>query len=198
MTAQPDAKPLVWALDIATVTGFAVGRTDAVPQAQAVRFAPSHASTIDVLCGGCLEWFSEIIERGPLPDILALEELLPPTARRGTTNTGAQHRLAGLHGVIRALARRAKIPEVVSANVQDVRQHFIHQRGLPREKAKQAVMHTCKLLGWQADDADCADALALWSHTVALIDPHSALRLTPLFGHRTWADVARDRLSKRG
>lgn len=196
MTQTAARMPLIWALDIATVTGWAIGRPGEKPHARAIRLAPPHA-TRDALFLGCLEWFDDALGNGPLPDILALEELLPPTARRGATSTQAQHRLAGLHGIIRALARRALIPETVSANVGDVRQHFIHERGLPRDKAKQAVMHTCKLLGWPVNDWDCADAYALWSYTAALLDPHSALQVTPLFGHQTWDDVARAREAKR-
>jgi hypothetical protein len=186
--------PLIWALDIATVTGFAVGRVGEKPKAHAIRFAPV-GGTSDALFAGCYEWFLETLERAEHPDILAIEELLPPIARRGATNTQTQHRLAGLHGIIRAMARHAQIPETVSANVLDVRQHFIQARNLPRDEAKRAVLSTCKLLGWAAADDNCGDALALWSYTAGLINPASALQTTPLFS--SWEDVARARESKR-
>ena len=192
MTAVGRA-PLIWALDVATVTGFASGRAGEKPTAHAVRFVPV-GSTSDALFGACLDWFGGLIKRGPLPDILAIEELLPPTARRGMTSTSAQHRLAGLHGIIRGLARRAKIPQVCSASVLDVRQHFIHTRSLPRDQAKRAVLATCGLLGWPATDTDSCDALALWSYTAALVNPAWAMEVTPLFG--SWEDVARAREAK--
>lgn len=199
MTETAPRKPLIWALDIATVTGWAIGCAGDKPKAKAVTLAPPHA-TSDVLFAGCLEWFSEAIDTGPTPDILALEELLPPTARKGKTNTGMQHKSAGLHGIIRALAKRAQIPEIISASVSDIRHHFIGERNLPREIAKPRVFAMCKQLGWAASGYDAADALALWSYTAALINPHSALALTPLFGAReparTWEDVARDRATK--
>ena len=190
---QP-ASPLIWALDVATVTGFARGRISEKPTAEAIRLAPSGASS-DELFHGCLAWFGSVL-RESSPDILALEELLPPIARRGATSTAAQHRLAGLHGIIRALAQQAQVPEVIAVNVLDVRAHFIHDRRLPREEAKRAVLKTCRLLGWSADDTDCADALATWSYTCALIDPKTAVRTTPLFG--SWDEVARKREAKRG
>lgn len=198
MTGSP--QPLVWALDLATVTGLAIGRVDEEPVATSHRLAPGSSPLINDLFLGCMRWFDARLREGPLPDILMIEELLPPTARRGTTNTQTQHRLAGLHGIVRALAGSHCVPEIASANVQDVRQHFIHKRAQPRDVAKREVMVTCKMLGWTADDTNCGDALALWSYTVALINPASALKTTPLFGPRrgpTWKDVARDRESKR-
>jgi crossover junction endodeoxyribonuclease RuvC len=186
--------PLIWALDIATVTGWAVGRPGDKPVAHSIRFAKALASS-DELFLGCYGWFSERLARGPKPDVLAIEELLPPTARRGATSTGAQHRLAGLHGIIRALAKHANIPEIIGAHVGDVRQHFIHDRATPRAEAKRAVLHMCKMLGWPAADDDCGDALALWSYTASLYDPAQALAVTPLFG--SWDEVARARESRR-
>ncbi len=193
MTAA-DRKPLIWALDIATVTGFAIGRANERPKAHSVRFAPV-GSTSDTLFGACLEWFSDTLEREPNPDILAIEDLLPPTARLGTTNTGVQHKLAGFHGIVRGLARHAQIPEVISASVLDVRQHFIQERTLKREAAKRAVYERCKMLGWTASDDNAADALALWSYTAGLINPASALATTPLFG--SWEEVAAARQAKQ-
>jgi len=192
MTAVGRA-PLVWALDIATVTGFALGKVGETPRARSIRFAPLGADSNALFCG-CFEWFGELLEKGPLPDILAIEELLPPTARKGMTSTSAQHRLAGLHGVIRAMARHAAIPEIVGVNVGDVRAHFIQARGMRRDEAKRAVIATCGMLGWEAADNNCADALALWSYISGLINPASALQTTPLFS--TWEDVARAREAK--
>lgn len=186
-------EPLIWAIDVATVTGIAIGRAGDTPQARSIRLAPPEA-TSNALFVGCFTWFQRELATGPLPDILMIEELLPPIARRGHTNTGAQHRLAGLHGIIRALATFNGIPEIAGANVGDVRAHFIHQRGLPRDTAKRRVLETCKMLGWEAADNNCGDALALWSYTAGLINPMTALRTTPLFS--SWEAVARAREAK--
>ena len=186
--------PLIWAIDLATITGLATGRVGETPIAHSIKLAPQGASA-NLLFVGCLHWFSDALVKGPKPDIVAIEELLPPIARRGKTSTGAQHRLAGLHGIVRALACHHDVREVTSANVLDVRQHFIHERTFKREDAKRRVHDTCKMLGWHAADDNCADALALWSYTVALINPLTALRTTPLFG--SWEDVARVRQTKQ-
>ena len=123
-----------------------------------------------------------MIERGPLPDILAIEELLPPTARRGMTSTAAQHRLAGLHGIIRAMARHGEDPGDRQRQCRR-RAPALHPGAEPAATiAKRAVLATCGMLGWEAADNNCADALALWSYTAALINPVTALQTTPLFG----------------
>ena len=186
-------QPLIWAIDIARVTGLAIGRVGDKPTARSIEVATVGADSNKVFVG-CLRWFDDALQQGPLPDILAIEELLPPLARRGHTSTGAQHKLAGMHGIIRALAVRHGVPEIASANVLDVRQHFIHHRSFPRDKAKRAVLAMCGMLGWPADDSNCGDALALWSYTVALINPAFALQTTPLFS--TWGEVARTRAVK--
>ena len=186
-------QPLIWALDLAAITGMATGRVDAKPVARSITLVPVDA-TSDQLFAACLDWFEDALERGPPPDILAIEALLPPLARFGATSTSSQHRLAGLHGIVRGLAHRAKVPEVMTASVADIRQHFIHHRNLKRNEAKRAVLNTCKMLGWSAADNNAGDALALWSYTAALLHPASALRTTPLFA--TWEDVADAREAK--
>ena len=183
-------QPLIWALDLATVTGFAVGRVDDKPEAWTIRLAPT-GSVPDDLFAGAYAWWRDTLERRPKPDILAIEELLPPIARRGSTSTGAQHRLAGLHGIIRGLARAAGIPEIMGVNVNAVRSHFIQARYLRRDEAKRAVMVRCKMLGWTATDNNMGDALALWSYAQSLINPATALAVTPLFA--TWSEVAEAR-----
>ena len=188
MTAND--QPLVWALDLAGTTGFAVGRVDDKPEAWTIRLVPPGLPADD-LFAAAYRWWRDTLEQRPHPDILAIEELLPPIARRGATSTGAQHRLAGLHGIIRGLARAAGIPEIMGANVNSVRQHFIQARYLRRDEAKRAVMVRCKMLGWAPQDNNSADALALWHYAQSLINPAAALAVTPLFA--TWDEVAQAR-----
>jgi len=187
-------QPLIWALDVATVTGFAIGRAGDKPTALSVRLAQPEADR-NVLFSRCLHWFEGLLDRNHKPDILVIEELLPPNSMRGRTSTMTQHRLAGLHGVVRAVAHHHKIPEIVGVNVQDVRQHFIHRRNLTRDEAKREILKTCQMLGWLASDNNAGDALALWSYTAGLLNPASAMATTPLFG--SWEEVARARGAKQ-
>ena len=58
-----------------------------------------------------------------------------------------------------------------------------------RQEAKRATVERCRKLGWQCDDDNQGDALALWSFACAQIDPTQALMVSPLF-NRSPADHA--------
>jgi len=109
---------------------------------------------------------------------------LPPAAMINQTSRAVRDRLAGLHGVIRAAARRRGIGEISDVGVGDVRQHFIGTRSLKRDEAKKAVIDQCLLLDWRINNDNEADACAIWSFAVSLIDPKQALRVSPLFNRK--------------
>jgi hypothetical protein len=188
---------MIIAIDIGTITGIASGRVGSVPTTETVRFGEPGASVNELFCAAA-QWIDALLEQRSVPDLLILEELLPPLAKRGFTNTGAQHRLAGLHGVIRGLAQWHGVPEIASATVGDIRGHFIGERGMRRAAAKRRVMEVCRWQGFNPQNDNEGDALALWSYGCALIDPKAGLDVTPLFGKPpSWADVAAKRASKR-
>jgi hypothetical protein len=192
MTAMTDAtmrireveierkRPLILGLDVATRTGWASGRLGETPIAGSVRFGSS-SSDEDVIFGAALAWASEFLQPQPRPDVVMIEAMLPPDAMRGSTSKAVRDRLAGLHGVIRAVAQLRGVGRIESCSVGDVRSHFIGHRGAKRELAKRETMRRCRMLGWDCKDDNAADACAVWSFACALIDPALALRLTPLF-----------------
>jgi hypothetical protein len=170
----------ILALDIATRTGWARGKVGLTPIAGSVRFGKLQASN-NAIFGNCLRWLSELLEPQPRPDIIIVESMLSPEAMQGRTSRDVRDRLAGLHGVIRAVSFLRGVYELQEADVGQVRAHFIGERNLKREIAKREVLQRCQQLGWQADDDNAGDALALWSFAASLIDPQHALKLSPLF-----------------
>jgi hypothetical protein len=173
----------ILALDLATVTGFArgdVARPMPAPIAGSIRFAKANASD-NAVFAHCMNWISELLEPQPRPDLIAIEAMLPPLAKFGSTTGEVRDRLAGLHGIVRAVAHLRGIDRIEAYRVGDIRAHFIGERSLKRDAAKRAVMYRCAQLGWQASDDDAGDALALWSHAAAQIDPNHALTLSPMF-----------------
>jgi hypothetical protein len=171
---------LVLALDIATRTGFALGRVGERPTFGSIRFGKS-SSDDNVIFGAALDWCSRLLEPQPRPDILVLEALLPPAAMGGRTTSAVRDRLAGLHGVVRAVASLRGIARIEDYAVGSVRQHFIGNRKAKREVAKRETMRRCLQLGWNSLDDNAADALATWSYACSLIDPRLALKTVPLF-----------------
>jgi hypothetical protein len=173
-------------IDLATVCGFARGRVGEPPTFGALRFGSLGASN-DAVFAACLSWISKLLEPHPRPDILMLESMLPPDAMRGKTNRSTRDRLAGLHGIVRAVAHLRGIREISEVSVGNVRAHFIGDRGCKRQIAKRETMERCRRLGWKVENSDAADAIAVWHFACSLIDPRLALQTSPLFERRIWA-----------
>jgi hypothetical protein len=173
-------RPLILGLDVATRCGHAIGRLGETPVTGSVRFGNSSTDE-NVVFAAALDWASEFLQPFPRPDVVMIEALLPMDAMRGNTQRATRDRLAGLHGVLRAVAQLRGVAKIEVASVGDVRAHFIGQRSAKSAIAKAETMRRCARLGWECCDDNAADAAAVWSYACALIDPALALRLTPLF-----------------
>lgn len=177
----------ILAIDLATKTGWCRGAVGETPEFGSMNFGWSktkvrEASSSDDVFASAIDWMSELLD--PLPDILILESMLPPEAMKNKTSRQVRDRLAGLHGIIRGVARRKGVGEITEAAVGDVRAHFINARNLKRDNAKQTTIDRCQSLGWDVANDNEADACALWSYACALIDPVTALSVVPLFNKR--------------
>ena len=125
----------------------------------------------------------------PRPDIVIIENLSPPLAKVGSTNADVRDRLCGLQAIARGVCFLRGIYEVQGADVNSVRGHFLGTRKLQRDPAKDATLARCRKLGWEAENTDEADALALWHFACSLIDPELALQVSPMFNKRLRAVV---------
>jgi Holliday junction resolvasome RuvABC endonuclease subunit len=168
------------ALDIASVTGWARGPVGPDgPRCGSVQFGKTGASQL-AICGHALEWAIDTI-KPPLPDIVAIEDLLPPHVTRGKSNVD-HDLLAHLHGIIMAVCFMRGVFKVNKYPVMRIRRHFIDLGSCAKGQAKGMVQDKCRQLGWLAgDDNDAADACACWSFACSLIDPQQAVRISPLF-----------------
>lgn len=178
-----DVVTLVFAVDLATRTGFARGRVGEQPVSGSIRFA-QHNSRESAIFADALRWISQELEPQPRPDILILESMLPPEAMRGATTRAVRDRLAGLHGIVKGVAQLRGIGEIAEATVGNIRGHFIGDRTAKRVRAKNETMARCRALGWPCADDNAGDALALWSYACALIDPTWAVQVSPLFNRK--------------
>jgi hypothetical protein len=84
-----------------------------------------------------------------------------------------------LTGVARGAAYTATKRNAALVASSTVRKHFVGH-GFP-DNPKKAVMDRCRLLGWQIDSHDAADAAALFAYDMAVHEPKWAPRSTPLF-----------------
>lgn len=171
----------ILAVDLATMTGWARGCVgDEAPTFGTARFySPDQNETFAL----GLQWITDMVRENP-PQMLMLEAMLPPGAMTNKTSRQVRDRLAGLHGVIRASAKRWGVAEISTASVGNVRRHFIGRGDLKRVPAKQEVVTRCRMLGWDVANDNEGDACAIWSFAVSLIDPKQGLRVSPLFNKK--------------
>ena len=128
----------ILAIDLATTAGYASGKLgDAAPVCGSITFRGNGANFSDGVFSAAMEWLHDLIAGEP-PDILILEKMLPPDAMKTRTSRAVRDRLAGLHGVVRAVAHRQGVGEISEASVGDVRAHFLGERGLRRLEAKRS------------------------------------------------------------
>lgn len=172
---------MVVALDIATVCGWASGHIHGNPECGSVRFASSGASDKAVF-HAAMVWAQAFFVGIPKDrTVIAIERLLTPEMVRGQSNTKTIYRLAGLHGVILAVAYAHGLLDIETPSVGEIRGHFIGMRTCRRVQAKREVMRQCRAMGWAPANENEGDALAIWSYQCSLIDPRLAIRVSPLF-----------------
>lgn len=171
----------ILALDLASVTGWAVGEPGGVPSHGSIRFA-SLGSCHEAVFAAALKWVSDICASRS-PTMVIWEAPLPTSFKRGNTNIGTTTLLYGLPAVVGAVAYLRGIYDIRKADTKDVRNHFIGSNP-KRAKAKPMVIRQCRAQGWDVADDNEADALATWHYMCSLIEPRLAMRPTPLFARR--------------
>jgi len=169
----------VLGLDLATTTGWARGEVGGIPRCGSQTFGTTGASS-NAVFGHALKFFSAMLGTEPKPDLIVVEQMLPPDAMRGATNKATRDRLAGLHGILRGVAFCRGLYEVHEVSVLAVRRHFL---GFQNAK-KHDVFDRCRKMGWSVSNTDEADAAALWHFSCSLLKPELAIETSPLFGVR--------------
>lgn len=174
------------ALDIASVSGMAVGKPDdRRPIIVSKRIA--HGGDLGAALVGFERWMLDQLAVHQ-PEVVVFEAPLVLAGASGMkvlTNQATIRMLFGLAAVAELVAHRAGL-DVYEVNVQEVRKHFC---GSGRADKSQ-VMRMCQMLGWPVPDHNGADAAAAWSFARAWLYPEHAHQTTPLFG-RPASEVAR-------
>lgn len=161
----------VVALDLATMTGVAVGSPGASPF-----------------------WWTEDLGEGDgrlarlirIVHAIVTEHRPTEIAIEAPMLNGmgkAAHTLKFLiqaNGVVRAAARIARVP-VKEEAVNSIRKHFLGQPPKGRDNVKRATIARCHAIGWKVTDDNQADALALWDMRCAILDGKHAVATSALF-----------------
>jgi hypothetical protein len=132
----------IFALDLATVTGWAVGNPGELPAHGSIRFGgtSSHEATF----AKAMNWMAEKC-KVYRPGLIVWEAPLAGF-KGGKTTNNVTTILYGLPAVIGAVAYNFEIYNIRKADTRDVRNHFIGCSP-KREKAKPMVMQQCRAQG---------------------------------------------------
>jgi len=158
----------ILALDLARVTGFAVGRPGEIPRSGSVIFAKEGASMAAVL-SACRAWLRQFLLDNPAIQLVVFEAPLLPMFKRGKTTIVTIRQLMGLCGTVEEFLYSKGGYDIREARVADVRIHFLGSNKHKREEAKRLTVAMCRARGWIAVDDNAADALALWDYQATLL-----------------------------
>lgn len=154
----------ILALDLATRFGWAEGPIGGVPRYGSERFAPAGADRAAVLAGAVRFFQRRFMAFRPAA--VVFEAPLPPSFMRGHTNFNTSRTLLALPGIIEALCSINGIHRCEEAKVSDIRRFFIG--GNPRgEEGKKQTIAKLVGMGFEPQDDNAADALALWHYACA-------------------------------
>jgi hypothetical protein len=134
----------VLALDLASVTGWAVGVPGGVPEHGSIRFASKGASH-EAIFADAFKWMT-IRCSWWKPCTIVWEAPLSTSFMRGRTTTDVTTLLYGLPAVIGAAGYIKSIYDIRKADTKDVRNHFIGCNP-KRAKAKRRTMRQCRAMG---------------------------------------------------
>jgi hypothetical protein len=168
----------ILALDLATVTGFAVGMPGSTPECGSIRFTKAgatHAQTYRTF----RNWMDETWgKREEIPDLIAYESPAIPSFMGGKTKIETTRLLFGLSEHLEEWCYGKT--ELREATVSQVRCHFLGSN-MKAKIAKPLTLERCREFGWHCENTDESDAAALWDYTQCWLNPQMAYRTTPLF-----------------
>lgn len=152
----------VLALDLATVTGWAVDRPSGGPVPACGIFRTPFAGGDDYGSGfaAFYDWLHDMTSLHQ-PTLLAFEA---PLDSQNTHNRQATRVLIGMATLAETVAAARGIT-CFETHIQTVRKHFT---GSGRSQ-KPDVMYRCRVLGWQVPNHDAADACAVWDYAHAVL-----------------------------
>lgn len=155
----------ILALDVATVTGFAVGAPgkDPIHGSVSLRSGAEHPGTKGCLLG---DWIGPILTvHKPWRVVIEAPLMMMP---KSGGNAATMEHLIGLPYLVKVICCRRDIPVYPVAS-STVRKFFLGN-GRP-ENPKKAVMDECRRRGWEPSDDNDADSCAVWDYACGLYFP---------------------------
>ena len=161
-------------LDIATVTGFAVGEIGTDAPATALERASGvkepqplsgtkHIGSPQLSTGAFYSayerWLRDMVGVHK-PDMIVYEAPFIGSGKKAQ----AAFKLLGMAAITNLVAYREKV-KIIPAHNASIRKHFCGKGNAPRKELKRLVMEECTKRGWTFADDNEADALAGFDFT---------------------------------
>lgn len=156
---MPGSSPLVLALDLSTKVGWACGRAGGEPD-HGVLLLPKGVAGLGAVACAFLDGLMDLHEVQHFERVV-MEAPLPPQSQTHANTARIQYGLAFL---VEVFCDRRSIP-VREARPDDWRKAVLGRaRFGGTDKAKAACIAWCQGQGWDPQDDNAADALALWRY----------------------------------
>ena len=153
-----DDGPMIMTLDLATRFGFCIGRPGTMPVFGSDLFAPEKSSS-GAIFAGVQKWTAENVQAYNVNEIV-YEAPLDPRHLKKTTRATIL-RLNGLPACVEGMAHLCKVFAVHEVPAATVRS-YLHGKKVRKADAKKLVIDAVQKRGFDCDDPDAADAIAIW------------------------------------
>ena len=151
--------PVILTLDIATRFGWCVGAVDGgSPEYGSGLFAAEGAGDDDIFAGA-YKWTAITMQERKINRV-RIEEPIDPRHMGKATNMSTTKRLLGIHGAVKAAVRHCKCYDIDYTGISTWRSSLA-LKGVKRGEWKEKVMWAMQARGFDVDDNNAADALAI-------------------------------------
>jgi hypothetical protein len=146
--------------------GFAYGAPGEKPRLWSVDFMRD--GDVHDFYGNLTAYTATVLRDNPIK-LVAIEELIAPSAMAGRSNNDVTMTTVGGYAIVIGIIKCKKIP-YQPVRVETWRKHFIGIGKLThikkpaerRKEGKRLAVQRCRQLGWKVDNDDEADAAGIW------------------------------------
>lgn len=182
-----DAPGGIFALDLASLTGWAIGRPAAKPMLpiemrpgnyppqpmSGVRRIGTPACAVGIFLSDFEDWFIDMCEKHGPKGIIFASPIMRSRNGQSATSVQTARKLYGLAGEVEKNAMRMGTTWIKEPHEATVKKHFCGSG----KGGKEGVLAECARRGWVVRDDNHADALAMWDYAGALLRSERAGRV---------------------
>ena len=168
----------ILALDLARQMGWAEGIPGETPTYGTHKLAPEGSEPMAVF-GGALDFVARRMQATRYR-MLIYEAPFDPRVMGFKTNVNTARILIGLPAIVEGVAYQMGHYNIREADVNEVR-FFLLGAKPKKAEGKRLVADHLRMLGYEPQDDNASDALALWHFAASILDSRHGAKTTRLF-----------------